>query len=234
VWQEFSSCNTDEKWRGREKTKGLGGQNTHIKLCPKPLSLSLADNNPSRLLYRTHPSAPHTSHYVHRSGGAHCAKTTTTSSREDNERKEEDRSFFFPPTNRFFDLSLYNRIQVIQHCSVFSKNFNLTTFVLNTPSFPFSFWFVFSSFLDFFQTASFNFLSLCIFVSISNIPLEILCLVQYWTALNKGKWQDPSLSLSCASFPYELRAYHFEPYGWVLTNIIFFVEHVNKKWIKLH
>jgi hypothetical protein len=184
VWLEFSSCNTDEKWRGREKTKGLGWQNTHIKLCPKPLSLSLADNNPSRLLYRTHPIAPHTSHYVHRSGGAHCAKTTTTASWEDNERKEEDRSLFFPPTNRFSDLSLYNRIQVIQHCSVFpyrffSKNSNLTKFVLNTPSFFFWFWFVFSSFLGFFQTASFTLLSLCIFLSISNLPLEILCLVQY-------------------------------------------------------
>jgi hypothetical protein len=120
VWQEFFSCNTDENGRGTEKTKGLGGQNTHKKLCPEPLALSLADNNPSRLLFRTHPSANHTLLYVYRSGDEHWAKTTTTASKEDKEPKEEDRSLFFPPTNRFFDLSPYNRLKVIQHCSVFS------------------------------------------------------------------------------------------------------------------
>jgi hypothetical protein len=49
------------------------------------------------------------------------------------------------------------------------------------------FWFVFGSFFGFFRTASFIFSSLCIFVSISQISLVIWCLVQYRTALNKGK-----------------------------------------------
>jgi hypothetical protein len=59
--------------------------------------------------------------------------------------------------------------------------------------FPFLFGLFFLPFCFFFQTASFTFFSICIFVSFSHLPLEMLSLVQYRTALNKGKWQDPSL-----------------------------------------
>ena len=55
VWHEFSSRNPDENWRRREKSKGLGGQNTHKKSSPEQLSLYLAYNMPPRLLYRTPP-----------------------------------------------------------------------------------------------------------------------------------------------------------------------------------
>jgi hypothetical protein len=57
---------------------------------------------------------------VHRNSGAHLTKTTTTARKEGNDQMEEDRTFFPPQTNRFPDLSPYNRLQVIQHCSVFS------------------------------------------------------------------------------------------------------------------
>jgi hypothetical protein len=131
--------------------------------------------------------------------------------RQWQQEREEDRSFFFlkPTVIPIFlpitDSTSYN-IVLLFHYRLFSKNFNLTTFVLNIPSFSFYFFLDFSSFFVFFQTASFTFLSLCIFVSISHLPLEILCLVQYRTALNKGKWQNPSLWLSCASFPYTVRS----------------------------
>ncbi len=39
----------------------------------------------------------------------------------DNGRRTE--VFFFPPSNRFSDVSPYNRLQVIQHCSVISLSF---------------------------------------------------------------------------------------------------------------
>ena len=101
VWHEFSSRNPDENWRRREKSKGLGGQNTHKKLSPEQLSLYLAYNMPPRLLFLTPPSATLSWHYVHRSGGAQCAKTTTTASKEDNDQMEEDRSLFFPSNQPF-------------------------------------------------------------------------------------------------------------------------------------
>ena len=121
MWQDFSSRNTDENWRRREKTQRLAGQYTHKKLSPEHISLNLAYNMPPRLLYRSPPLAPLTSHYVPRNSGAHLTKTTTTAaSKEGNDQMEEDRTFFPPQTNRFPDLSPYNRLQVIQHCSVFS------------------------------------------------------------------------------------------------------------------
>ena len=102
VWQEFSSCNTDEKWRGREKTKGLGWQNTHTKLCSKPNNTSLAYNIKKPLLFRSHPFSTLTSHSVQRHSGANSTNTTTTASQKDNKQKEEDRSLFFPSNQPFF------------------------------------------------------------------------------------------------------------------------------------
>ena len=88
VWHEFSSRNPDENWRRREKSKGLGGQNTHKKLSPEQLSLYLAYNMPPRLHYRSPPSAILSWHSVHRCGGAHCVKNTTPDSKEVTTTKE--------------------------------------------------------------------------------------------------------------------------------------------------
>ncbi len=171
------------------KQQGFGWQNTHKNLSPEPLSPSLADNNPSRLLCPTHPCTHHTSYYVHRFGGAHCAKTKTPDSKAVTTTTGGGQKFFFPQTNRFPDLSPYNRLQVIQHCSVISLSFFFQKLQSDNICFKYTvifFFFLvrFSSFFVFFQTASFTFLSLCIFVSISHLLLEILCLVQYSTALN--------------------------------------------------
>ncbi len=81
MWQEFSSSKNHTFGKKKQTTWVCVWQNTHKKLSPKPLSLSLADNNPSRLLYRTHPCTHPTSHYVHRFGGAHCANTKTPDSK---------------------------------------------------------------------------------------------------------------------------------------------------------
>jgi hypothetical protein len=83
VWQEFSSRNTGENWQRSDKTRGMGGQNTHNKLYSQPISLYLAYNMQPRLIYLTIlPSAPLSSHCVHRCGGAHFAKTTTSDSNQ--------------------------------------------------------------------------------------------------------------------------------------------------------
>ena len=107
VWHEFSSRNPDENWRRREKSKGLGGQNTHKKLSPEQLSLYLAYNMLPRLLYPTPPSATLSWHYVHRSGGAHCAKTTTPDSKAVTNKMGGRQNFFFSsnqPFSRSFSL----------------------------------------------------------------------------------------------------------------------------------
>lgn len=54
----FSSRNTGENWQRSEKTKGLGGQNTHNKLSSQSISLFLAYNMQPRLIYLTHPPLP--------------------------------------------------------------------------------------------------------------------------------------------------------------------------------
>ena len=192
MWQEFSSCNTDENERGTEKTKGLGGK-THTK--------SYAPNYCPSLWLTTilHVSSfePTLVHITHRPMSSALAMNIGPRQQPQQARKTKNQrrrtevcfslqptvfSIFLPTT----DSRLYNIVLFFPY-GFFSRKFYLTTFVFNTPSFSFSFWFVFSSFLGFFQIASFTFLSLCIFVSISNLPLEILCLVQYRTALNKGK-----------------------------------------------
>ena len=118
--EELSSRNIDPNWPKSKKTRGVGWDNAHKKLSSDSNSLSFAHNIPLRVLYRSLPLTTLTSHYVHRNSGAHFPKTTTTASKEDNDQMVEDRSFFFPPTHRFRDLSRYNGLNVIQHCSVFS------------------------------------------------------------------------------------------------------------------
>ena len=120
LWQELYSRNIHPNWQRSEKTRGMGGGNTHKKLSCEQKPLYLSYNIPLRLLYRSPPLTTLTSHYVHRNSGAHLTKTTTTASKEGNDQMEEGRSFFFPPTHRFLDLSRYNGLNVIQHCSVFS------------------------------------------------------------------------------------------------------------------
>jgi hypothetical protein len=129
----------------------------------------------------------------HRYGGAHCAKTTTPDSKAVTTTTGGGQKFVFslePTVIAIFlpitDFRQYN-IVLFFHSRSFLRKLNVTTFVFTTTSFSFYFWFVFGSFFGFFRTASFTFSSLCIFVSISQIPLEILGLVQYRTALNKGK-----------------------------------------------
>ena len=161
LWQEFYSRNIDPNWQRSEKTRGVGGENTHKKLSCEPNSLHLAYNIPLSLLYRSPPLTTLTSHYVHRNSGAHLTKTTTTASKEGNDQMEEDRSFFFPPTHRFSDLSRYNRLNVIQHFSVLflSLFFGCLSVFLIHRHFPFvvcRFFFV----LGFFWTPSFTFFSM--------------------------------------------------------------------------
>jgi hypothetical protein len=177
----------------REKSKGLGGQNTHKKLSPEPLSLYLAYNMPPRLLYLTPPLChPILALCPPLWRCTLCQDNNPIQQGSDNKNGRRTEVFFslkptvIPIFLPITDSTSYN-IVLLFHYRFFLRIFNLTTFLFNTPSFSFSFWFVFSSFLGFFQTASFTFLSLCIFVSISHLPLEILCLVQYRKALNKGK-----------------------------------------------
>ena len=172
MWQEFSSPNLDPNWQKSKKTRGVGWENVHKKLSHESNTLYLAYNIPLRLLYRSPPLTTLTSHYVHRNSAAHFTKTTTTASKEDNDQMVEDRSFFFPPTHRFRDLSRYNGLNVIQHCSVFSlclfcKKKTYTSFCFNTPSFSFRCLSVFLGVLVFFWTTSFTFFFLCSFLSIT-------------------------------------------------------------------
>ena len=111
LWQDLYSRNIHPNWQRSEKTRGMGRENTHKKLSCEQKPLYLSCNIPLRLLYRSPPLATLTSHLT---------KTTTTASKEGNDQMDEGRSFFFPPTHRFCDLSRYNGLNVIQHCSVFS------------------------------------------------------------------------------------------------------------------
>ena len=108
-----------------------------------------------------------------------CAPQQRCTPHQDNNHSKQGRQrpngggqkFFFPPTQRFWDLSRYNRLNVIQHCSVFSlclfcKKKTCTSFCFNTPSFSFSFLSVFFWVFGFFWTTSFTFFFLCSFLCI--------------------------------------------------------------------
>ena len=147
--QQFSYPNIDPNWQKSKKTRGVGWENVHKKLSYESNTLYLAYNIPLRLLYRSPPLTTLTSHYVHRNSGAHLTKTTTTASKEGNDQMEEDRSFFLPQTLGFWDLSRYNRINVIQHFPVLFSLLFFWLFVcfFILPSFSFR---CFSCFFCFF------------------------------------------------------------------------------------
>jgi hypothetical protein len=106
------------------KQAGFRGGKTHTK--------SYALNHSTSLWLTTilhvssiEPTLPHITHrtmstalamhIVPRQQPQQARKTT-------NERRRTE-VVFFPPTNRFSDLSPYNRLLVIQHCSVISLSF---------------------------------------------------------------------------------------------------------------
>ena len=169
VWEEFYSPNFDPNWEKSKKTRGVGWENEHKKLSCEPNPLHLAYNIPLSLLYRSPPLTTLTSHYEHRNSGAHLTKTTTTASKEDNDQMEEDRSFFLPQNLRFWDLSRYNRTNVIQHFSFLFLSLFFWFFVcfFNTPSFSFRCLSVFFLVLGFFWTPSFTFFFIWSFLSIT-------------------------------------------------------------------
>ena len=101
LWQELYSRNIHPNCQRTEKTRWMGGENTHKKLSCEQKPLYLSYNIPLRLLYRSPPLTTLTSHYGHRNSGAHLTKTTTTASKEGNDQMEEDRSFFLPQTHCF-------------------------------------------------------------------------------------------------------------------------------------
>ena len=86
VWQELSSRNIDPNLQNRDKTRGLGGQNTLKKLSSEPNALYLAYNMPPLLLYLTPPSAT--------LSGGHSAKNTIPDSKEVKHKKGEAGSYF--------------------------------------------------------------------------------------------------------------------------------------------
>ena len=99
--QELSYPNTHPNWQKSKKTRGVGWENLHKKLSSESNSLYLAYNIPLRVLYRSPPLNPLSSHYVHRCGGAHCAKNTTPPASNFQRQRREARSLFCPPPNVF-------------------------------------------------------------------------------------------------------------------------------------
>ncbi len=120
VWQKLSSCHTVEIAKAERKLMGMQGQ-THTKSYP------LNQQIPSIWL----TTCPHVSsiyppsvtlswhwHCLHRYDGAHCAKTITPDSKQLTTNKQGGKIFFCQPTNRYCDLSHYNRsIQTKSSCS---------------------------------------------------------------------------------------------------------------------
>ncbi len=141
-WQELSSRNTHANGANNTKQK-VGGAKTHNKkLCSQPYTSSLAYNMSTLLLFRPPPSATLSSHYVHRFGGAQCAKTKTPAATKCQRQRREAWTFFFPPTNRFCDLFRYNISVTLCECFLlvffFSKLFQDIIYY-NQPSFIFYF-----------------------------------------------------------------------------------------------
>ena len=112
--EELSSRNIDPNWPKSKKTRGGGWDNAHKKLSSDSNSLSLAHNIPLHVLYRSPTLTTLSSHYVHRSGGAQCAKNTT------------------PPASNF-------QRQEVFFClnPTFSRIFRAITEQCNTTLFPY-------------------------------------------------------------------------------------------------
>ncbi len=158
------------------------GQRTH-KVMLQTKSALFGLQHQKTLLFRSHPFSTLTSHSVHRHSVQTAPRQQPQPARKTTNKRRRTEVCFFPPTNRFSDLSPYNRLQEIQHCSVFSLAFIFQKLQFDNIGFyhtaVFLFFLVcFSPFFGFFRTASFTFLSLCVFVSTSHLPLEYLCLVQ--------------------------------------------------------
>ena len=180
-------------WTNNSKKEGFGGAQHTQKVIPRTnLPLFGLQHAPTSPLSNPPRSAPIL---------ALCPPLWRCTVCQDNNHSKQGRQrpngggqkFVFSLEPTVFGIFLltpdfwqYN-IVLFFHLRSFLRKLNLTTFVFNTPSFLLFFWFVFGSFFGFFRTASFIFSSLCIFVSISQISLVIWCLVQYRTALNKGK-----------------------------------------------
>ena len=101
-------------WEGKTHTKSYALNNSTSLWLTTILHVSSIEPTLPPLTHRTMSTAMAV-HIVPRQQQQQAGKTT-------NERRKTE-VVFFPPTNRFSDLSLYNRIQVIQHCSVFSFSF---------------------------------------------------------------------------------------------------------------
>ena len=141
AWQELSSCHTHDNCANNTKQKVGEAKTQHKKLCCQPYTPSLAYNMHTLLLFRSHPSATLSSHYVHRFGGAQCAKTQTPAATKCQRQRREARTFFSPQTNRFCDLFRYNICVTLCECFLlvfsFSKLFQDIIYY-NKPSFIFS------------------------------------------------------------------------------------------------
>ena len=99
---------------GKTHTKSYALNNSTFLWLTTILHVSSIEPTLPPLTHRTMSTALAV-HIVPRQQQQQAGETT-------NERRKTE-VVFFPPTNRFFDLSLYNRIQVIQHCSVFPLSF---------------------------------------------------------------------------------------------------------------
>ena len=110
-------------WTNNSKKEGFGGAQHTQKVIPRTnLPLFGLQHAPTSPLSNPPRSAPIL---------ALCPPLWRCTVCQDNNHSKQGRQrpnggrqkFFFPRTNRFCDLSPYNRLLAIQHCSVFSFTF---------------------------------------------------------------------------------------------------------------
>jgi len=101
LWQELYSRNIHPNWQRSEKTRGMGGGNTHKKLSCEQKPLYLAYNIPLRLLFRSPP--PNHPNFTL------CAPQQRCTTHQDNNHSKQGRQrpngggkkFFFPSNSPF-------------------------------------------------------------------------------------------------------------------------------------